>query len=79
MEICYDSVEVESNRLRCEKNEIGVSRQLESIDSPGRLKYAIHHYNPSPVVDFPKNVKSGEGKEKKREEYKEDGRGGVRG
>lgn len=72
-------MEVESNRWRCEKNEIGVSPQLESTNSLGRLECVIHHYHPSPVVDFPKNVKSGEGKKKGGEEYREDGRGGAQG
>ena len=49
------------------KLECVVNRSLQTILDED-VEYVIHHHHPSSVLDFPKNMKAGEGKKMKREE-----------
>ena len=52
------------------KLECVVNRSLQTILDED-VEYVIHHHHPSSVVDFPKNMKAGEGKKNEK-------RGGTR-
>ena len=74
-----DFEEGESTCVRCRKvkSKYLVNRILQTLLDED-AEYVIHHHRPSPIVDFPKDMKMGEGKKSKgwnTRKMEEEGRG----